>query len=91
MFLLETIQCLIRQRQERKKNVQLKVFTTQIGASQIFLDPIQKRALSRSVQLEAVYLEALAERVQNILANLELRRPIFPFFNLKLFDFRKIK
>ena len=24
-----------------------------------FLDPIQKRALSRSVQLEAVYLEAL--------------------------------
>ena len=28
-------------------------------ASQIFLDPIQKRALSRSVQLEAVYLEAL--------------------------------
>ena len=28
-------------------------------ASQGFLDPIQKRALSRSVQLEAVYLEAL--------------------------------
>ena len=28
-------------------------------ASQIFLDPIQKRALSRFVQLEAVYLEAL--------------------------------
>ena len=27
--------------------------------SQKFLDPIQKRALSRSVQLEAVYLEAL--------------------------------
>ena len=25
----------------------------------IFLDPIQKRAVSRSVQLEAVYLEAL--------------------------------
>ena len=25
----------------------------------IFLDPIQNRALSRSVQLEAVYLEAL--------------------------------
>ena len=25
----------------------------------LFLDPIQKRALSRSVQLEAVYLEAL--------------------------------
>jgi hypothetical protein len=24
-----------------------------------FLDPIQKRALSKSVQLEAVYLEAL--------------------------------
>ena len=28
-------------------------------ASQGFLDPIQNRALSRSVQLEAVYLEAL--------------------------------
>ena len=28
-------------------------------ASQGFLDPIQKRAVSRSVQLEAVYLEAL--------------------------------
>ena len=28
-------------------------------ASQVFLDPIQKRALSRSVYLEAVYLEAL--------------------------------
>jgi hypothetical protein len=28
-------------------------------ASQIFLDPIQNRALSRSVQLKAVYLEAL--------------------------------
>jgi hypothetical protein len=27
--------------------------------SQIFLDPIQKRAPARSVQLEAVYLEAL--------------------------------
>ena len=34
------------------KNVQKR-------ASQVFLDPIQKRALSRSVQLEAVYLEAL--------------------------------
>ena len=28
-------------------------------ASQTFLDPIQKRAPARSVQLEAVYLEAL--------------------------------
>ena len=28
-------------------------------ASQGFLEPIQKRAVSRSVQLEAVYLEAL--------------------------------
>ena len=28
-------------------------------ASQMFLDPIQKRALSRSVHLEAVYFEAL--------------------------------
>ena len=41
------------------KTVQLKVFTTQLRASQMFLDPIQKRALSRSVQLEAVRLEAL--------------------------------
>ena len=40
-----------------QKTVLLKVFT--ISAFQIFLDPIQKRALSRSVQLEAVYLEAL--------------------------------
>ena len=28
-------------------------------APQMFLDPIQKRALSRSVHLEAVYFEAL--------------------------------
>ena len=28
-------------------------------ASQVFLDPIQKRALSRSMQLETVYLKAL--------------------------------
>ena len=34
------------------KNVQKR-------ASQIFLDPIQKRALSRSVHLESVYLKAL--------------------------------
>ena len=32
---------------------------TKKRVSQNFLDPIQKRALSRSVQLEAVYLEAL--------------------------------
>ena len=48
------------------KNVHLKFSFTkktcknvQKRASQIFLDPIQKRALSRSVHLEAVYLEAL--------------------------------
>ena len=50
---------LIRQRQGHQKTVQLKVFTTWICASQIFLNPIQKCALSRSVQLEAVYLKAL--------------------------------
>ena len=50
---------LIRQSQEHQKNVQLKVFTTYIHASQIFLGLIQKCALPRSVQLEAVYLEAL--------------------------------
>ena len=36
---------------------QVKVIKKRV--SQIFLDPIQKRALSRSVQLEAVYLEAV--------------------------------
>ena len=41
--------------QKRAKNVQ----KVQKRASQMFLDPIQKRALSRSVHLEAVYLEAL--------------------------------
>ena len=34
------------------KNVQKRAF-------QMFLDPIQKRALSRSVQLEAMYFEVL--------------------------------
>ena len=41
--------------QKRAKNVQ----NVQKRASQMFLDPIQKLALSRSVHLEAVYLEAL--------------------------------
>ena len=48
--------------QNRAKIVQnraAKVRMIQKRASQGFLDPIQKRALSRSVQLEAVYLEAL--------------------------------
>ena len=47
------------------KNVHLKVSFTkktckivQKRASEMFLDPFQKRALSRSVHLEAVYLEA---------------------------------
>ena len=34
--------------------MQLKVFNTLICASQIFLDPIQKCALSKSLQLEAL-------------------------------------
>ena len=38
--------------------MQLKVFTTRIRASQYFLDPVQNRALSRFVQVEAVYLES---------------------------------
>ena len=45
-----------------QKNVQKRAKTcknVQKRASQIFLDPIQKRAPARSVQLEAVYLEAL--------------------------------
>ena len=41
------------------KNVQKRAKNVQKRASQMFLDPIQKRALSRSVHLEAVYLEAL--------------------------------
>ena len=42
----------MQKRAKSCKNVQKR-------ASQIFLDPIQKRAPARSVQLEAVYLEAL--------------------------------
>ena len=42
-----------------QKNVNLKQQFIKKQVSQGFLDPIQKRALSRSVQLEAVYLEAL--------------------------------
>ena len=41
-----------KKRAKMCKNVQKR-------ASQIFLDPIQNRAPARSVQLEAVYLEAL--------------------------------
>ena len=41
---------LIRQRQDHQKTVQLKVFTT----SQIYMDPIQKRALSKFVQLKVL-------------------------------------
>ena len=41
--------------QKTCKNVQ----NMQKCASQMFFDSIQKRALSRSVHLEAVYLEAL--------------------------------
>ena len=55
---LRNMSYLIREEQEHQKIVQLKVFTIQFHASQ-FLDPFQKRAFSWSVQLEAVYLEAL--------------------------------
>ena len=41
-----------QKRVSKEKNIKKR-------ASQVFLDPIQKRALSRSVQLEAVYLKAL--------------------------------
>ena len=45
---------------ERKfKNRASQVELLKKRASQVFLDPIQNRALSRSVQLEVVYLEAL--------------------------------
>ena len=42
-----------------QKNVHLKQQFIKKRASQGFFDPIQKCALSRSVQLEAVYFEAL--------------------------------
>ena len=56
----------MQKRVKTGKNVHLKYSfikktykTVQKRASQIVLDPIQKRAPARSVQLEAVYLEAL--------------------------------
>ena len=52
----------VQKRAKTCKNVQKRAKTcknVQKRASQMFLDPIQKRALSRSVHLEAVYLEAL--------------------------------
>ena len=51
---------------KRAKNVQkraAKVNLIKKRASQVFLDPIQNRALSRSVQLKAVYLEAILYHV----------------------------
>ena len=48
--------------QKRAKNVQKHAANVDLikkRASQGFLDPIQNRALSRSVHLEAVYLKAL--------------------------------
>ena len=44
--------CISKIRVSKEKNIKKR-------ASQVFLDPIQNRAVSRSVQLEAVYLEAL--------------------------------
>ena len=49
-----------KKRAKTCKNVQKR-------ASQMFLDPIQKRALSRSVHLEAVYLEALLYKALGML------------------------
>ena len=51
---------LSKKRAKMCKNVQKR-------ASQIFLDPIQKRAPARSVQLEAVYLEALLQLLHSSL------------------------
>ena len=52
----------------QNQNRAAKVKMIQKRASQGFLDPIQKRALSRSVQLEAVYLEALLYKaIKNLL------------------------
>ena len=49
----------VQKRAKSWKNVQKREKNVQKRASQVFLDPIQKRAPARSVQLEAVYLEAL--------------------------------
>ena len=46
-------------------------------ASQMFLDPIQKRALSSSVHLEAVYLEALLYTFWINLYHLDLTKVIW--------------
>ena len=50
-------QVLISQKNVQKRAKMCK--NMQKHASQVFLDPIQKRASSRSVQLEAVLLKAL--------------------------------
>ena len=50
-------QVLIYQKTVQKRATTCK--NVQKRASQIFLDPIQKRAPARSVLLEAVYLKAL--------------------------------
>ena len=50
---------IVQNRAKIMQNRAAKVKMIQKRASQGFLDPIQKRALSRSVQLEAVYLKAL--------------------------------
>ena len=53
-----------------KKLVQLKFVQLLLlnkVTSQIFLDSIQKRAPARSVQLEAVYLEALHGNLDDFL------------------------
>ena len=52
-------------RKRAKKNVQKREKSAK-RASQNFLDPIQKRASSRSVQLEAVQLKALLYRTMQI-------------------------
>ena len=45
--------------QKRASQVLISQKNVQKRASQVFLDPIQKRASSRSVQLEAMLLKAL--------------------------------
>ena len=56
-------QVLIYQKTVQKRATTCK--NVQKRASQIFLDPIQKRAPARSVQLEVVYLEALLYYIPN--------------------------
>ena len=60
----EKMQKTCKKRAKTCKKRAAKVNLIKKRASQVFLDLIQNRALSRFVQLKAVYLEALLYRLQ---------------------------